>query len=95
MEFKDLKFKKQTHGGIGTTAKFKDVTISIQAGSFVYSTPREDGLDSTEYCSFEVGIFENTGDGGFVTSKYIDCGEDLVAGWVSKEEIENVLQKLN
>ena len=54
MEFKDLKFKKQTHGGVGTTAKFKDVTISIQAGSFVYSTPREDGLDSTEYCSFEV-----------------------------------------
>ena len=89
MEFKDLRFKKQTHGGIGTTAKFKDVTISIQAGSFVYSTPREDGLDSTEYCSFEVGIFENTGDGGFVTSKYIDCGEELVAGWVSKEEIEN------
>ena len=35
MKFKDLKFKKQHHGGIGATAKFKDVTVSIQAGKFV------------------------------------------------------------
>jgi len=52
MKFKDLKFKKQNHGGVGATAKFKEVTVSIQAGKFVYSTPREDDLDSSQYSSF-------------------------------------------
>ena len=58
MRFEDLKFKKQTHGGVGATVEFKDVTVSVQAGSFVYSTPREDLLDSTMYSSFEVAVFD-------------------------------------
>ena len=93
MKFKDLKFKKQNHGGVGATAKFKDVTVSIQAGKFVYSTPREDGLDSSQYSSFEVAIFKNSEDGGFVTDQFIDT-EDQVAGWTSKKDVENLLQKL-
>ena len=93
MKFKDLTFKKQMHGGVGATAKFKEVTVSIQAGKFVYSTPREDGLDSTQYSSFEVAIFNNSEDGGFVTDKFLDTN-DQVAGWTSKKDIENLLQKL-
>ena len=93
MKFKDLKFKKQHHGGVGATAKFKDVTVSIQAGKFVYSTPREDGLDSSQYSSFEVAIFKNSEDGGFVTDQFIDT-VDQVAGWTSKKDVENLLQKL-
>ena len=93
MKFKDLTFNKQTHGGVGTTVKFKDVTVSIQAGKFVYSNPREDGLDSTQYSSFEVAIFKNSEDGGFVTDKFLDT-EDQVAGWTSKKDIDNLLQKL-
>lgn len=93
MKFKDLKFKKQNHGGVGATVKFKDVTVSIQAGKFVYSTPREDGLDSSQYSSFEVAIFKNSEDGGFVTDQFIDT-VDQVAGWTSKKDVENLLQKL-
>lgn len=93
MKFKDLKFKKQNHGGVGATAEFKDVTVSIQAGKFVYSTPREDGLDSSQYSSFEVAIFKNSEDGGFVTDQFIDTA-DQVAGWTSKKDVENLLQKL-
>ena len=93
MKFKDLKFKKQGHGGVGATAKFKDVTVSVQAGGFVYSTPRENGLDSTQYSSFEVAIWENVEGGSFVTSKFIDT-EDQVAGWTSKKDVDNLLQKL-
>ena len=93
MKFKDLTFNKQTHGGVGATAKFKEVTVSIQAGKFVYSNPREDGLDSTQYSSFEVAIWENSKDGSFGTSKFIDT-EDEVAGWTSKKDIYNLLQKL-
>lgn len=94
MKFKDLKFKKQHHGGVGAIAKFKEVTVSIQAGKFVYSTPREDGLDSTQYASFEVAIFKNSEGGGFVTDKFLDTDGDEVAGWTSKKDVENLLQKL-
>ena len=93
MKFKDLKFKKQNHGGVGATAKFKEVTVSIQAGKFVYSTPREDGLDSTQYSSFEVAIFNNSEGGGFVTDKFLDTNDE-VAGWTPKKDIEKLLQKL-
>ncbi len=93
MKFKDLTFKKQNHGGVGATAKFKEVTVSIQAGKFVYSNPREDGLDSTQYSSFEVAIFNNSEGGGFVTDKFLDT-EDQVAGWTPKKDIEKLLQKL-
>ena len=93
MKFKDLKFKKQHHGGVGATAKFKDVTVSVQAGKFVYSNPREDSLDSTQYSSFEVAIWENSEDGSFVTDKFLDTN-DSVAGWTSKKDVDNLLQKL-
>jgi len=94
MEFKDLKFKKQGHGGIGATAKFKDVTVSIQAGKFVYSTPREDLSSINKFSAFEVAIWNNSEGGEFVTDKFIDCAGD-VAGWMPKEDIENLLQKLS
>ena len=70
MRFEDLKFKKQTHGGVGATVEFEDVTVSVQAGAFVYSTPREDLLDSTMYSSFEVAVFDK--DGRFVTDNFMD-----------------------
>lgn len=95
MKFKDLIFTKQAHGGIGATVKLKDVTVSIQAGKFVYSNPREDGLDSSQYSSFEVAIFENGGGGGFVTDKFINTGGDEVAGWTLKKDIDNLLKKLS
>ena len=94
MEFKDLKFKKQGHGGIGATAKFKDVTVSIQAGKFVYSTPREDLSSASKFSSFEVAIWNNSGDGAFVTNKFLNTNDE-VAGWTGKDDIDNLLQKLS
>ena len=92
MEFKDLKFKKQTHGGVGATVEFKDVTVSVQAGAFVYSTPREDLLDSTMYSSFEVAVFDK--DGRFVTDNFMD-NVDEVSGWTSKEQIDELLKRFS
>jgi hypothetical protein len=93
MEFKDLKFKKQTHGGIGTSVDLEGFTVSIQAGSFVYSTPREDLLDSSQYSSFEVAIFDK--EGRYITEKFIkDCTDGDVSGWTPKETIEELLSNL-
>ena len=94
MEFKDLKFKKQRHGGIGATVEFKDIVVSIQAGKFVYSTPREDLLDPSMFSAFEVAVFDK--EGRFITEKYIkDCDDGEVSGWTSKETIEELLSNLN
>ena len=91
MEFKDLKFKKQTHGGIGAIVDFEGFTLSVQAGSFVYSNPREDLLDSSQYSSFEVAIFDN--EGRFITERFIKEADE-VSGWTPKETIEELLSNL-
>ena len=90
----DLKFTPQPHGGIGATLKTKSkVTVSIQAGSFVYSSPREDGLKLENYTAFEVALINAKGD--FITDQFIDCGGDEVAGWVSIDAINNIIYQLD
>ena len=91
MEFKDLEFNNQMHGGVGATAKFNDIRVSIQASSNHYCTPREDGLCSWQYSSFEVAIFDKE---EWVTSKFIEDADD-VSGWTPKETIEQLLEDLS
>ena len=82
------------HGGIGAVLKTKSkVTISVQAGRGVYSTPREDGLEPESYSHFEVAILNTLGE--FVTDKFINCGTDTVAGWVSRDVINNLIYQLD
>ena len=89
----DLQFSPQVHGGIGAVLKTKSkITISIQAGQGIYSTPREDGLEAESYSAFEVALINYKGD--FITDKFINCGEDKVAGWVSRSVINNVIYQL-
>ena len=89
----DLKFNKQAHGGIGAALKTKSkITISIQAGQGIYSTPRVDGLEPESYSSFEVVLINSKGD--FVTNKFIDSGADSVAGWALISVINNIIYQL-
>lgn len=89
----DLNFNKQVHGGIGTTFNTRSkITISIQAGEFVYSSPRENLDDADKYTLFEVAMFNAKGN--YVTRQFINCGEDQVAGWVTRDVINNLLYQL-
>jgi len=89
----DLQFSPQVHGGIGAVLKTKSkITISIQAGQGIYSTPREDGLKPESYSAFEVALINYKGD--FITDKFINCGEDKVAGWVPRSVINNIIYQL-
>ena len=91
---KDLKFTPQLHGGIGAQLKTKSrVTISIQAGQGIYSSPREDGLEPDSYTSFEVALLNTKGD--FITDKFLNCGNDKVAGWVSRDVIDVLIYQLD
>lgn len=90
----DLKFHPQAHGGVGATLKTKSkVTISIQAGRGIYSTPREDGLEPESYTHFEVALLNVKGD--FITDKFLQCGNDKVAGWVSRDVIDTLIYQLD
>lgn len=90
----DLEFTKQLHGGIGAVLKTKSrVTISIQAGDGVYSHPRENGLEPESYTSFEVALLNTKGD--FITDKFLNCGNDKVAGWVSRDVIDTLIYQLD
>ena len=90
----DLKFTPQGHGGIRAKLKTKSkITISIQAGKDIYSKPREDGLEPKNYSHFEVAVFDK--DGEFITDKYLNCKGDSVAGYVTRDEINNLLTLLS
>ena len=89
--FKDLIFKKH-HGGINAHRIFdNNWEISVSAGSMPYSSPREDGLDSSQFSSFEIAIFNPKGD--FATNEVLQIDDD-VAGWQGREDINNIIEMI-
>ena len=91
IQFKDLKFK-DNFGGINATHTFENNwEISVSAGKISYSTPREDDLDSTQFSSFEVAIFNPKGD--FATGEVLQIDDD-VAGWQGREDINNIIEMI-
>ena len=56
--FKDIKFYPSMGGNLKSTTKFDNgFEISVIAGEFAYSTPRENSLDPDFFSAFEVAIF--------------------------------------
>jgi len=92
-EFKDLVFEEQGHGGLGSSTKIGEHTLSVQCGKFVYCNPREDKPSENMFSSFEVAVIDSDGD--FVTEKFIDDSEEGgVAGWVTRDTINQVINQL-
>ena len=90
-QFKDLIFK-DNFGGINAHHTFdNDWEISVAAGRMAYSTPREDGLDSTQFSAFEVAIFDPHGN--FATGEILQIDDD-VAGWQGREDINNIIEMI-
>jgi len=91
IQFKDLKFKDH-FGGINASHLFENKwKISVVAGQMAYSTPREDNLDSSQFSSFEVAIFNPNGE--FATSDILQIDDD-VAGWQEREDINNIIEMI-
>jgi hypothetical protein len=88
--FKDLKFEKKW-GGVGANYTFDNgITISVQAGSGVYSTPRENHLSADDYSSFEIAMWDEKGE--WITQDIVpNPNGDDVAGWVSRENIDEII----
>jgi hypothetical protein len=89
IKFKDLEFEK-TFGGVGATHTFNNgITISVQAGSGIYSTPKENLTSSDEYSSFEVAMWDE--DREWVTRDFLFDYHDNVLGWQDRDEINALM----
>ena len=89
--FKDLQFKSNKFSGsIGATMQFDNgFKISVQAGAFNYSTPKEDLKSPDDFVSFEVAIFGPNGK--FVTKKFVPDAHDDVLGWQDRGQINALM----
>jgi len=94
MKFKDLKFKERRTGGFGATVEIgeKGYTLSVQCGEFIYCSPRKNLSSPSEYSSFEIAIIDP--EGRFITDLFIKDHDEEVAGWRSRDEIDDILTKL-
>ena len=93
MKFKDIKFEKRRIGGIQARVELKDeMILSIVAGEFAYSSPRADFGEPEQFESFEIAIIDKDGD--FVTREHLAVEHNDVLGWVSREQIEEIIANL-
>jgi hypothetical protein len=89
IKFKDLEFEK-TFGGVGATHTFNNgITISVQAGSGIYSTPKENLTSPDQFSSFEVAMWDE--DREWVTKDFVSDAGDDVLGWKSRDEINALM----
>ena len=91
--FKDLKFG-QKFGGVGSHHTFDNgITLSVQAGTANYSTPRELHSSEDSYVSFEVAVWDKNND--WITRDIVDTAGGDVAGWVTRSEINGIISKID
>lgn len=90
--FKDLVFMPRPFdGGVGATMKFDNgFEISVQAGSFLYSSPRKDLMWVDDFDSFEVAVF-GPPNGDFVTKEFVPDLDDDVLGWQDRGQISELM----
>lgn len=87
--FKDLVFGER-FGGIGARMDFDNgFSISVIAGRFAYSTPREDNTDPDFFSEFEVAVF--TPDGEFAREFFPEDTNDDVLGWQERGQINALM----
>jgi len=89
--FKDLEFKPRPfNDGVGATMKFDNgFTISVQAGSSAYSTPRENLNSPDDFTSFEIAVLDP--DDGWTTKQFIPDHDDNVLGWQDRGQINALM----
>ena len=93
MNFNDIKFGTHPNGrGIQGKLKVNGFTLSVVAGSFMHSIPREDLNSPDDFSSFEIAVFDSNGDWATQTF-FPDLGDD-VKGWVDRDEITELIGKL-
>jgi len=87
--FKDLVFEKRSTS-IGTRMNFDNgFSISVVAGKYAYSTPREDKDSPDDFEAFEVAVFAP--DGEFTREFFPEDHPDDVLGWQERGQINALM----
>ena len=88
--FKHLPFLVKHFGGINAVYEFKNGwKISVSAGEFPYSYPRENFGNPDGYSSFEVAVIDDKDN--WATKRVSDSDDDVL-GWMSRDEIDELIQ---
>ena len=88
--FKDIEFFPSMGGNLKSNTKFDNgFEMSVIAGQFAYSTPRENSLDPDFFSAFEVAIFNDEGE--FVTQDFFQDINDDVMGWQTRADINTIM----
>ena len=88
--FKDIQFFQSMGGNLKSLTKFDNgFEISVIAGAFAYSTPRENNTDPDFFSAFEVAVFDP--DGYFTCEFFPEDNNDDVLGWQSRGQINALM----
>ena len=91
--FKDLVFHPNRTGGINSRTDFDNgFSLSVIAGGFAYSTPREDNQDPDHFNEFEVAVFNP--DGEFTREFFPEDHIDDVLGWQTRADINTLMLQI-
>jgi hypothetical protein len=74
-------------------------TVSIIAGKFAYSSPRETLYSPSWYEKFEVAVLEPgtdsfNGKQAYATNKFVENANDTVLAYYTREEITDLIEKI-
>jgi hypothetical protein len=88
--FKDIQFFPSMGGNLKSATKFDNgFELSVIAGEFAYSTPRENNLDPDFFSKFEVAVFND--EGKFTREFFPEDHNDDVMGWQSRADINTLM----
>jgi len=88
--FKDIEFFLGTGNRLKSITKFDNgFELSVIAGEFAYSTPRENNMDPDFFSEFEVAVFNS--DGEFTREFFSEDHNDDVLGWQDRSEINTLM----
>jgi len=91
MTFEDLTFIRDERGTWRCREKINNHEVSIVAGEFAYSTPRENLSEYSDFSTYEIAIFK---DGEFTREFFDSDHYDDVMGYVTKEKINSLISKI-
>ena len=88
--FKDIQFHPSMGGNLKSITRFDNgFELSVIAGEFAYSTPRENNTNPDFFSAFEVAIYDH--DGYFTREFFPEYHDDDVVGWQSRADINTLM----
>ena len=88
--FKDIQFHPSMGGNLKSITRFDNgFEISVIAGEFAYSTPRENSTDPYFFSAFEVAVYDH--DGYFTREFFPEGHDDDVLGWQERGQINALM----